>query len=237
MPDDAFGQMVLDFHRDDLAEQPSYRRDDGTLTEAHLAGYFEPPAAWHPVEQRLLSDVTGRALDAGCGVGRHALSLQERGHEVVSVDRSPGAVAVARERGVTHAAVGDLRRPPGGGFDTVVALGKQLGLGTSLADLRTTLTGLATVTRPGGRLVADVDTLDRADPETGAAHAVRPGVAYRRFRVEYDGLAGPWTDLLLVTPSGFRAAVSETLWTVDRVVGTAESGSAYGVGLSLPADR
>jgi len=234
MPDDAFGQMVLDCHRDALAEQPAYRRDDDTLTEAHLAGYFDAPSAWHPIEQRLLSEVTGRVLDAGCGVGRHTLALQERGHSVLAVDRSPGAVAVARERGVTHPVVGDLRRPPGDGFDTVVALGKQLGLGTSLSDLRTTLTKLATVTRPGGCLVADMDTLDRVDPETEAAHAVQPGVAYRTFRVEYDSLIGPWTDLLLVTPSGFRAAVSETPWTVDALVGTETDGSAYGVRLSLP---
>ncbi|MDS0220325.1 class I SAM-dependent methyltransferase [Haloarcula sp. S1AR25-5A] len=234
MPDDAFGQMVRDFHRDDLAERPRYRRDDDDLTEAHLAGYFEPPSAWHPIERTLFSAVTGRVLDAGCGVGRHALALQQRGHDVLAVDRSPGAVAVARERGVTHAVVGDLRRPPGNGFDTVAVLGKQLGLGRSLADLQATLAELAAVTRPGGRLIADMDTLDRADPETEAAHLVQPGVAYRTFRVEYDGLAGPWTDLLLVTPSQFRAAVGETPWTVDGLVGTEVDGSAYGVQLSLP---
>jgi SAM-dependent methyltransferase len=234
MPDDAFGQMVLDFQRDDLAERPCYRRDDDELTEAHLAGYFEPPSEWHPVERDLFSAVTGRILDAGCGVGRHALALQGRGHDVLAVDRSPGAVAVARERGVTHVVVGDLRRPPGDGFDTIAVLGKQLGLGSSLADLRTTLAALATVTRPGGRLIADLDTLGRADPETEAAHTVGSGVAYRTFRVEYDGLAGPWTDLLLVTPSRFRAAVGETPWTVDRFVGTETDGSAYGVQLSLP---
>jgi SAM-dependent methyltransferase len=234
MPDDAFGRMVRDFHHDDLAERPCYRRDDDDLTEAHLAGYFERRSEWHPIEQDLFSAVTGRVLDAGCGVGRHTLALQERGHGVLAVERSPGAVAVARERGVTHPVVGDLRRPPGDGFETVVALGKQLGLGSSLADLRTTLTELAAVTRPGGRLVADMDTLDRADPETDAAHRTQPGVAYRTFRVEYNGLAGPWTDLLLVTPSRFRDAVSETPWTVDTLVGTETDGSMYGVRLSLP---
>lgn len=234
MPDDAFGRMVLDFHHDDLAEQPRYRRDDNDLAEAHLAGYFELPSAWHPIEQDLFSTVRGRVLDTGCGVGRHALALQERGHSVLAVDRSPGAVAVARERGVTRPVVGDLRRPPGDGFETVVALGKQLGLGSSLADLRTTLTELAAVTRPGGRLIADIDTLDRANPETDAAHRTQPGVAYRTFRVEYDGLAGPWTDLLLVAPSRFRAAVSETPWTVDALIGTETDGSMYGARLSLP---
>lgn len=235
MPDDAFGQMVLDFHRDAVTEQPRYRRDDETLTEAHLAGYFDPQSEWHPIERRLLSAVTGPVLDAGCGVGRHALSLQERDHDVLAIDRSPGAVTVARERGVTNGVVGDLRRPPGSGVETVVVLGKQLGLGCSLADLRATLTGLARVTRPGGRLIADLDTLGRTDPETGAAHVVEAGVAYRTFRVEYDGLAGPWTDLLLVTPSQFRAAVAGTPWTVDALVGIEQEGSSYGVVLSLPA--
>ncbi|RLM96614.1 class I SAM-dependent methyltransferase [Haloarcula sp. Atlit-7R] len=234
MLDDAFGQMVLDFHRGDLAERPRYRRDDDDVTEAHLAGYFERPSEWHPIERDLFSDVTGRVLDAGCGVGRHTLALQERGHSVLAVDRSPGAVAVASERGVTRPVVVDLRQPPGDGFETVVALGKQLGLGSSLADLRTTLTELAAVTRPGGRLVADMDTLDPADPETDAAHLVQLGVAYRTFRVEYDGLAGPWTDLLLITPSQFRTAVSETPWTVDALVETETDGSMYGVRLSLP---
>lgn len=234
MPADAFGQMVVDFHHDDLAERPRYRRDDDDLTEAHLVGYFEPPSAWHPIERDLFSAVTGRVLDTGCGVGRHTLALQERGHSVLAVDRSPGAVAVARERGVTDAVVGDLRQPPGDEFETVVALGKQLGLGSSLADLRSTLAELAAATRPGGRLVADMDTLDRAGPETDAAHLVQPGVAYRTFRVEYDELAGPWTDLLLVTPSGLRDAVSETPWTVDALVGTKTDGSMYGVRLSLP---
>ncbi|MFB6222651.1 MAG: class I SAM-dependent methyltransferase [Haloarcula sp.] len=236
MPDDAFGQMVLDFYHDDLVEKPQYRRDDDDLTEAHLAGYFESLRKWHPIERTLLSHVSGRVIDAGCGVGRHALALQNWGHDVLAVDRSPGAVAVARERGVTRPVVGDLRRPPGDGFDTAVIFGKQLGLGTSLANLQTTLAELASVTRPGGCLVADLDTLDREDPETTAAHTVQRGVAYRTFRVEYDGRVGPWTDLLLVTPAQFRAAVAETPWTVDELVGTDEDGSAYGVCLSLPAE-
>ncbi len=93
--------------------------------------------------------------------------------------------------------------------------GEQLGLGSSLADLRTTLTELAAVTQPGGRLVADMDTLDRAEPETDAAHRTQPGVAYRTFRVEYDGLAGPWTDLCWSRrrSSATRSAKRRGPWT------------------------
>lgn len=40
----------------------------------------------------------GRALDLGCGPGRNALHLAERGFDVDAVDLSPTAVAWARER-------------------------------------------------------------------------------------------------------------------------------------------
>ncbi|RRQ80608.1 class I SAM-dependent methyltransferase [Streptomyces griseofuscus] len=40
----------------------------------------------------------GRALDLGCGLGRNALLLAERGFEVDAVDLSPAALALAEER-------------------------------------------------------------------------------------------------------------------------------------------
>lgn len=49
----------------------------------------------------------GRALDLGCGAGRHALYLASRGFEVDAVDLSPVAVAWAKER--AHAAGVDVR--------------------------------------------------------------------------------------------------------------------------------
>jgi ubiquinone/menaquinone biosynthesis C-methylase UbiE len=53
----------------------------------------EQPAVWD------LLDTTpaGRALDAGCGTGRHARRLIERGHEVVGLDATPEMLARARE--------------------------------------------------------------------------------------------------------------------------------------------
>lgn len=48
------------------------------------------------VERGVISG--GRALDLGCGPGRNALYLAERGFEVDAVDLSPAAVGWARER-------------------------------------------------------------------------------------------------------------------------------------------
>jgi len=227
--------MVRDYYRDALVERPRYRRDDGDVTEAHLAGYFAPPETWRPEERRVLDRVEGRVFDAGCGVGRHALALQDRGRDVLAVDRSPGAVTRDGDRGVESVAVGDLTAPPvTERVDSVVVLGKQLGLGSSLSALRATLDALAGVTRPGGRLVGDLDALARREPTYLDDHTLGDGAAYRRFRVEYDGLAGPWTDLLLVDPARFRAVVDRTSWTVETLVGDEAPGSDYGVVLGLP---
>ena len=76
---------------------------------------------------RLLGPVEGlRVLDAGCGTGRHALRLAERGAVVTGVDFSSGMLAQAREKAgaervrfVEH----DLAAPlpfEAGAFDRVV---------------------------------------------------------------------------------------------------------------------
>lgn len=229
---DAFGRMVEDFHHERLIEQPVYRRDDGQVSEAHLEGYFADYEGWSGLEKRMVEHVSGSVLDLGCGAGRIALWAQGRGHAVVGLDRSPAAVRVARERGVGRAAVGDLTEPPlRGGFETLLVVGKQLGLGRSRAALEGTLSELARLAEPGGRLVADLNDPThpdaRAHSEYLADHDLGEGLAYRRFRVEYDGLAGPWIDLMMASPAAFEAVVAGTPWALEDYLDG--PGSEYGV--------
>ena len=97
----------------------------------------------------------GRALDAACGTGRHALRLAELGHDVTGFDVTPEMLSVAAERVPEGRFVeGDLRDIPlrDGAFDLVVC-----GLALAhLDDLGAGVTELAHVTRPGGRLVVSV---------------------------------------------------------------------------------
>jgi SAM-dependent methyltransferase len=79
-------------------------RDDG-CTDAATFDYFAPVRRWPADERRALRYVRGRVLDVGCGGGRVALELEARGHEVLAIDPSPGAVAVARRCGAR-----DVRR-------------------------------------------------------------------------------------------------------------------------------
>jgi SAM-dependent methyltransferase len=217
--DDAFGEMVWDAFHDELAERPRYRRDDGDVTEAHLDAYFTTPESWRAGLHEALDRLDGPVLDVGCGPGKHARFLQKQGHDVLAIDRSPGAIAVAREWGVDHAAVMDIRDAAvlDSAFEGSIVLGKQIAVGDSPSDLRSTLSTLASVVEPGGRLVADFDAPERRGDGYLDDHWVEDGLAYRTFRVEYDDLVGPWVDVLMLELDTLEGIVSETPWEIDAV--------------------
>jgi SAM-dependent methyltransferase len=82
-------------------------------------------AVWHDVEcasytadldlwRELAAGAAGPILDVGCGTGRVALDLAERGHDVTGADSDPALVRAlaerARERGLrVHAELADAR--------------------------------------------------------------------------------------------------------------------------------
>ncbi|SNZ11810.1 2-polyprenyl-3-methyl-5-hydroxy-6-metoxy-1,4-benzoquinol methylase [Natronoarchaeum philippinense] len=226
----SFGRMVVDYHEGDLVEQPRHRRDDGEESEAPLEWYFTGPEAWPEVEHDALADVRGRVLDAGCGVGRTALWLQDRGNDVVGIDRSPGAVAVARDRGVERAVVGDMGDPAlfEDAFDTVLVAGQQIGVGGDREGVRDLLDAFAELTGPDGRLIADV-----SDPTAAPAEFreylgdVSDGTATRTFRTVYDGAVGEPITLFMVSPAALDAIVAGTPWSVETLYGVDDEGGHY----------
>ncbi len=99
-------------------------------------------------------------LDLGCGTGRHASLLAERGYDVVGVDRSPAMLAEARARKVTNGRTefveGDLRSVRlGRKFDVVVSLFHVMSYQTTNSDLLAGLTTLREHLAPGGLFVFD----------------------------------------------------------------------------------
>ncbi len=109
--------------------------------------------AEQPVVWDLLSSLdAGRALDAGCGTGRHAGHLADLGFETIGVDATEGMLAVARR---SHPTVefrqGRLESLPLDD-DSVDVVVSALAM-CHAAELRPVLAEFARVTRPGGIVI------------------------------------------------------------------------------------
>lgn len=221
---DAFGRMVLDYHRDEYDGTGRYRSYNGETRDGHPEWYFGESFP-REIETALdrLGMVDGPVVDAGCGAGSHALALQREDVSVLATDVSLGALRVARERGVDHVARADLRAPPALA-DGVFLAGTQLGIGGTVAAFRETLDGLAASTTADARVVGDLkDPFEVAHSHLAGREELRSfdperGVGSRRLRTEYRGLVGPWLDLLCLSPDAARDAVEPSVWRVTEVI-------------------
>jgi SAM-dependent methyltransferase len=219
--EDAIGQAMHD-HLESGGGEEIVERDDGFIIATDgPADYFAPYDQWPRVEQQAMDFVQGRVLDVGCGAGRGALELQRRGHEVVAIDVSPGAIEVCRQRGVQNARVLGIEAIGHelGTFDTILLLGVNLGLLQNEAQATDTLRRFATVTTKEGRVVAggrdpyatdDPVELDyqRHNREQGRL----PGE--NRLRVRYRNMATPWFEWLTVSKDELGSIATSSGWNL-----------------------
>ncbi|MDP9225235.1 MAG: class I SAM-dependent methyltransferase [Actinomycetota bacterium] len=223
--EDAIGQAMLD-HLEGRGGEEIVERDDGfILATGGPADYFAPCDAWPAVEQQAMELVKGRVLDVGCGAGRGALELQERGHEVVAIDVSPGAVEVCTRRGVNDARVLTIEDigPELGTFDTILLLGVNFGLLGDQARATELLARFAAITTERGRMVAGsrdpyttVDPIDLDYQQRNRDRGRLPG--QRRLRVRYRNLATPWFDWLTVSVKEMEEIAARAGWRVTTIL-------------------
>lgn len=220
---DAFGQWMLAYYEGQQRAPEIVESDDGFISASDgPSSYFAPVRRWPSAERRALRLVRGRVLDVGCGAGRVALELQARGREVVAIDVSPGAVEVARRRGVHDARVLPFEDVDAGlgSFDTVVMYGNNFGLFGGEARARRLLRRLNPLAQ---RIVASTInpyvTSDAVHLAYQARNRSRGRMAGQlRLRVRYHKLASPWFDYLLASPEEVQTLVVGTGWHVHRII-------------------
>lgn len=223
---DAYGAMLLaGLDGDDVVE--IVERDDGFI-DASIFGtklYLGPFRRW-PAHHRLaMRHVRGRVLDVGAGGGRVALHLQERGHEVVATDLSPGAIDVCRRRGVRDArvlSIDDVDERVGE-IDTIVMLGNNFGLFANARKAKRLLRRFHRLTSERGRIVAETRDVHRTDDPAHLRYLERnrrrgrmPGQI--RIRVRYREHATPWFDYLMVSESELAELLDGTGWSIGRII-------------------
>lgn len=225
---DGYGEMLLaalDEGGNEMLE--IVERDDGLIMASRFGVdyYLAPYRNWPSRQRRALRLAQGRVLDVGAGAGRVALHLQQKGHNVVAIDSSPGAVEVCRRRGVRDARVLRLEEADGalGRFDTVVMYGNNLGLLASRAKGRRLLRQLHGITTERGRILGEIlDPYPDAPPIHVAYHQrnrERGRMSGQvRIRIRCRDLATPWFDYLFLSRPELAELVEGTGWRLARTI-------------------
>ncbi len=153
---DLFGKAIFDFYTknspEDIITETSISEEDEMSVEYLFRSYNEMPK----IEQKALQLARGKILDAGCGAGSHALSLQnERNLEVTAIDISEKAIETCRLRGIKNAKVENILNFEGEKFDTILLLMNGTGIFGQLKNCNTYLSKLKSLLNPGGQILID----------------------------------------------------------------------------------
>jgi SAM-dependent methyltransferase len=152
-----------------------YRADLAYIHDAGYSGFSEGAAPWLLARLRGSGVRSGLVVDLGCGSGRWARLLLAAGYDVLGVDQSAAAIALARRNapGATFRR-GSFLDAPLPRCDAVTALGEVLGY---LMDERLDGGSLGRVfrrvhdaLRPGGLFVFDLAAPGRAPGGEPARH-------------------------------------------------------------------
>jgi SAM-dependent methyltransferase len=199
-----------------------YRRQARFFRRAYETGVHGWPVEGPTPELRdyLRRIPPGRALDLGCGEGRHAILMAKMGFRVEAVDLEPLALAKAQAfarragvRGRIRFSRGDALglRFPAASFDVLLDSGCFHHV--TKADWPRYVAGVARVLRPGGALLLTVfstkfrhfpgerrtrpwlyhrNHYDRFFRRGQIAPIFAPAFALEEIREEHHGLAGFW---------------------------------------------
>jgi SAM-dependent methyltransferase len=234
--EDAYGRLVLD-HLEHGGQVEIVERDNGFVAASRLGpeAYFAPLRQWAKHERTAIRLARGRVLDIGCGAGRVALHLQNRGHEVVGIDVSPLAVDVARRRGTTDVRVLSVTRvgPRLGRFDTFVMYGSNFGLVAGRRRAPWLLRRFRSIANEGARILAGSTNPYTTDNPDHLAYHERNRQRGRmggqlRIRIRHGSYGTPWFDYLLASPDEMAELAAGTGWELTRVI---DDGEPFYVGV------
>ena len=221
---DAFGHMYLDYMNGTKSPY-TIERDDGDVKTDMPDGYFKDYDEWSDIERKVISLVSGRVLDIGCGAGRHCLYLQQQGFDVVGIENSPLAVQVVKERGVRDARLCDIQEigVDLGYFDTILLFGNNLSLLGTPTKAKRILRNLYRITPDKGRIIGSIrDPYNTDYPVHISYHQANKQKGklggQGKIKIRYQEYVTPWTDFLMLSKSELENLVEGTGWLVEKYI-------------------
>ncbi|MBC8465721.1 methyltransferase domain-containing protein [bacterium] len=222
---DAFGQLILSYH-EGRGGHEIIERDDG-LFEVSFgpAGYFTTYEDWREAVKESLTYAKRRVLDIGCGAGRYALHLQEKGHQVLGIDNSPLAIEVCRKRGLLEAECMSVTQVTKkiGKFETILMMGANFGLMENFKRARWLLKRFKSITNPGACIIAQTRDPYQTDAPEHLEYHERNRQRGRmsgqvRIRVRCRKQVTPFFDYLFVSKQEMEEIIDGTGWEIERFI-------------------
>lgn len=224
---DAFGQEVWSYFQTGEGYE-IVEKDDGLIGVGGYGPlrYFGEYKDWRKHEKQAVKFAKGRVLDVGCGAGRVALYLQNKGLDATGIDNSPLAIKVCKLRGLRKAkvmSIDEINKFKPNSFDSVAMYGNNFGLFGSCKKARVLLKKLYQITSPGALIIAESKDPHKADEPSFKEYHKRnvklgrlPG--QMRFRVRFKNFIGPWFDYLMVSKSEMKSILKGTGWKIKKFI-------------------
>ncbi len=229
---DAYGEELKDYHKNGKGVVEIVERDDGYIDyNDAVPYYFSSYGDWSEPEKSALSHCYGRVVDVGCGAGRIALHLQEKGYSVVGIDNSPGAIEVCRSRGVKELLNIPFTQIHGraGKVDSFVLFGNNFGLFGNPRRARWLLRRLKSLSSSNALIIAQtVNPYCTENQDHLSYHELnkkrgRLG-GQLRIRIRHKRTIGSWMDYLFVSKQELEHIVKGTGWAVQQYVDSGSPG-------------
>jgi SAM-dependent methyltransferase len=195
-------------------------REGGGEQVIPVSAFFRLPADFYRLETDALNFCRGRVLDVGAGTGVHARWLQERDFSVTAVDSESEAAAIMLASGLRDVRCSDVLSISGELYDTILVLGRSIGMAGDLVGLTMLLGKFHTLTPSDGQvLLSSLDIECTDDPILqGCARFARAAGRYpgeTHFIEKFGVLRGSVVKWLYVDPRTLATSALDSAWDLE----------------------
>ncbi len=212
---DIFGKAIKAFYEENdetdiIVHSPDFE-DDVIPIKYLFRNFQEMPL----LEQKALELCTGKVVDVGCGAGSHSLFLQENKLDYMAIDTSPGAIEVARKRGLKNAECKDFFKLKDERFDTILMLMNGSGIVGKLKNMPHFLDHSRSLLKDDGQIILDSSDLIFLFDEELTDQEEYYGEL--KFQLSYKGVTSDFFDWLYIDPSLLKEEAKKNRFSCEII--------------------
>ncbi len=224
---DAFGQNIWETYTQKGGGYDIIEREDGCFTlSTDSASFKEGPEAWTKIQQDAAALIKGKGLVVGCGGGKHALELQNRGCEVIGMENSRLAIDVCHQRGLKQSLLCDVANISLSGLsklDFILLWENNTGLLQNATLANRFLKWAHKATHPKASIFLETldphgKAFDFEDDRAYINENIRLGRLPGQIRVRsrYRKYCTPWAEYLFLSKKELKVILKGTGWKIKK---------------------